>query len=101
MTFLNDTQNVCCIPPQLALVDVLHAAPDLLPCYLLSAFPTHGQGIRILRQVSKEVGCLALEAVTTCTVDLACTSRLCGMVRLLKRAKLLDLKVTVTTAQGG
>lgn len=85
---------------QLTLVDVLHAAPDLLPTILRGAFPTQGKGIRVLRQVSKAVGCLALEAVTTCSVDLGSTARVHQTVLVAKHAKLKELRLTLCGAEG-
>lgn len=47
------------------LPDVLLVVPDLIPIFLLNLWPSRGAGIRALRLISKEVGCIAVKAITS------------------------------------
>lgn len=50
--------------------DVLAMVPNLLPSYLLDLWPTRGAGMRALRLVSREVGCIALREITSYNLTL-------------------------------
>lgn len=53
------------------LIDVMYTVLDLLPSYVLEMWKSDGAGIRDLRLVSKEIGVIALRAVTSCKLTLA------------------------------
>lgn len=82
------------------LVDLMAILPSLHPLQLLRSKVST---IRGLRQVSKEVGRMAMAAVTCCEVHLGeggpCPSPE-QLVRLMTGAQLAELKVTVHVVSG-
>lgn len=50
--------------------DMLSMVPDLMSSFIFNLWPTRGDGIRVLRLVSKEVGCNVSREITSFTVTL-------------------------------
>ncbi|MEW5305640.1 MAG: hypothetical protein WDW36_008167 [Sanguina aurantia] len=55
--------------PSHPLTNLLEAFPDLLSTHLLPPWPYSGDGIKLLRAVSKELGAIAGPAVHSCKVE--------------------------------
>lgn len=56
---------------RISLPDLLVKVPDLLPEHLLQAWQTRGEGISVLRMVSKDMCRIAQQAIQSCAVDLS------------------------------
>lgn len=83
-----------------SLLDVMSVLPPLHPRELARSGVST---LRHLRLVSKEVGRLALSAVTSCTVHLGCGGCLPRpqQMALFAGAELQDLEVILTLESGG
>lgn len=104
---LSDTDNSKADPAMShdgpTLAGILVTVPHLLGCHLLGAWPTRGTGIRALRLVSKELGCIALTAVTSCSVSLGdalAEPTAQQAVKLFSQARLETLEVIITIPPG-
>lgn len=77
--------------------------PDLLDNHVLALWRTRGTGIRVLRLVCKEMGSVAMQGVTSCSLELGMGAMPASTQKfavLLSRGHLKRLSCTVITYPG-
>lgn len=84
------------------LTNLLEAFPDFLSTYLLPPWPYLGDGIKLLRAVSKGLGSIAEPAVQSCRVEIGDRLHVPPgrVASLVKDVKLKRLTVLVTICEG-